>query len=75
MTQQGGIGDLLRQVAVQRCPPQMQHGLLSNIVLTGGNAKFGGFSERVKFEFEEQGRLPPMLNQVNVTNLEIENEQ
>lgn len=70
MTQQGGLGDLLRQVAVQRVPPQMQHSLLNNIVLTGGNSKFDGFGERVKYEFEEQGRLPPLLDSVNVLNLD-----
>ena len=61
--QQMGIAEAI-VASVQATPTQMQPHLYNNILLTGGNANFPGFKERV---YQELRKLVPDFLEVNIT--------
>lgn len=42
-----GIAETIVQ-SILACPKERQHTLANNMILTGGNAKFPGFKERIE---------------------------
>lgn len=46
---QAGIPEMISQ-SIAKCPTPLQSGLYNNILLTGGNSMFEGFSDRIESE-------------------------
>ena len=46
---QAGLAEMMAQT-IEKCPTALELPLYENVVLAGGNTKFGGFPERLEKE-------------------------